>query len=109
MGMKYKTLSSDVIQSLEQPLREAHPGMDTFFQQSGAALYGVSTDYFRYLQRTDPALGFIVKLPGGQIATVAASVTAAREQRIDARRGSTPLYQFTGGFSLSDSSSGTTR
>jgi hypothetical protein len=73
--------------------------MDIFFTQSAAALYGVSDPHFRRLL---PTLDFIVRLPGGQIATVAASVTAAREQRTDARRGSIPRYQFNGGYSLKE-------
>ena len=101
MGLKYKTLSSSsgAIERLEQSLREGYPGMDTFFTQSAAALLGVSDPRFRQLL---PTLGFILRLPGGQIATVAESVTAARGDRNDVRRGKPPPYPFIGGFQVTE-------
>lgn len=79
MGMKYKVLPQDVIEGFDRSLRAEYPDRDVFFVGSAAALGRVSEATFRNYLRNDPTLGFIDKLPGGQVATCSQSLQAWRQ------------------------------
>jgi hypothetical protein len=104
-----KAWKPEAIMEYDSVLAARLPGYDLFFVASAAAFAGVSEATFRNYLARDGTLGFIKRLPEGEIATVSTSVCAWRSQRNAARKISAPRYSFDGGFACTSGGSSNLR